>query len=415
MNIKSVGKSRMRAVNFNLLIILAFIGLRNGLHSAARETAGAGASPAAHLGYEPERRPDDWSVAAAETIMARYPDYRKAYWKSWTYVQGYVLWAFDQLYRKTGDRRYLDYIKRYVDEFVDGSGRFNGSKLDSLDDIMPGSAIVNLYEHTGDPRYKKAAEQFRHAFDQYPRSDGQFWHNRRLNQMWIDGVFMGQMFLVRYGQAIGDRDACMEEVARQITTFARHCEKGVSGLYYHAWAGDPAHCGWADPKTGCSPEVWSEGLGWYALVLVESLAVLPPEHPKRAEVLDIFRCLAAGLKRTQDAGGGWYMIVDKGGQADNWIDPSGTAMFVYALKRGVNLGLLDRATYGPVAERGFHASLQFAEIDKAGLVDVRGGGDGIGVKGNYAQYVHFPRRMNAKETVGGFLWASGIMGMGGKP
>jgi hypothetical protein len=33
---------------------------------------------------------------------------------------------------------------------------------------------------------------------------------------------------------------------------------------------------------GTSPEVWSEGLGWYALVLVETLADLPKNHAKEA-------------------------------------------------------------------------------------------------------------------------------------
>jgi rhamnogalacturonyl hydrolase YesR len=39
--------------------------------------------------------------------------------------------------------------------------------------------------------------------------------------------------------------------------------------------------GWADPATGLSPEVWSEGLGWYALILVECLVLLPPAHRNR--------------------------------------------------------------------------------------------------------------------------------------
>ena len=66
--------------------------------------------------------------------------------------------------------------------------------------------------------------------------------------------------------------------------------------------------------------------------------------------------LMAGLKKAQDAKtGGGFMIVDKGDRPDNWIDPSGTAMFVYSIRRGVELGLLDKAEYGPVAVRGFRA------------------------------------------------------------
>ena len=132
----------------------------------------------------------------------------------------------------------------------------------------------------------------------------------------------------------------INEAARQITVCAKHLLKGDSGLYLHAWTENPEKAKWADPKTGLSPEVWSEGLGWFALVVSETLAVLPQEHAKRAELEDIFRRLAAGLKRTQDPKtGGWFMIVDKGELPDNWIDPSGTAMFVYTIQRGIELGL----------------------------------------------------------------------------
>jgi unsaturated rhamnogalacturonyl hydrolase len=127
-------------------------------------------------------------------------------------------------------------------------------------------------------------------------------------------------------------------------------------------------------------------------------------------VEEIFRKLADGLARTQDAKtGGWFMIVDKGQEPDNWIDPSGTAMFVYALQRGIDLGELDAKTFRPVVDRGYASLLRFVSINDRGLVDVAGGGDGITVKKDYATYVSVKRVLNAKEAVGGFLWASAIL------
>ncbi len=381
--------------------------------AAAAKPARKGTSPGvpdAHLDYAPGKSPKYWSVATAETIMARYPDYREAYWKPWSYVQGYVFCGFEMLYRYTGEKKYLDYMKNYIDHFVDDKGNFHGDKLTNLDNLMTGTSIVALYEYTHDERYKTAAGQFRRVFDDYPRSDGQFWHGKGSPNMWIDGVFMGQMFLVRYGKSIGDSEYCFDEAARQMTVCAKHLAKGDSGLYLHAWTEKPEKANWADPKTGLSPEVWSEGLGWYALVLSETLEVLPKDHAKRPELEDIYLRLAAGLKRTQDPkSGGWFMIVDKGDRADNWIDPSGTAMFVYTIKRGIDLGLLDKDEYSLVAARGFKALVQFAKINDQGLVDIYGGGDGITIKKDYANYIKVKRVVNAKETVGGFLWAAAIM------
>ncbi len=399
-----------------LSLIVLCVAITGPSHARAAEpkapavTKLPGGEPAAHLDYTPGKPPALWSVALAETIMARYPDYRRAYWKPWNYAEGYVLTAFERIYRDTGDRRYMDYVKKLVDNFVAADGKFNGSNLNNLDDFMAGTSIVAVYDYTHEPRYKTAATQIRKAFDPYPRTDGQFWHNASGSVMWIDGVFMGQMFALRYGASIGDSDYCFDEAAKQILTCARHSEKGKSGLYLHAWTDQAAKYKWADPKTGLSPEVWSEGLGWYALVVADALAVMPKDQPRRAAVEDVYRRLAAGLKREQDPQtGGWFMIVDKGSEPGNWIDPSGTAMFVYSLQRGIELGLLDAQGYAPVVQRGYQKLLTFATVNEHGLVDVAGGGDGIGIKNSFADYVKFRRQVNAKETVGGFLWATTIM------
>ena len=96
---------------------------------------------------------------------------------------------------------------------------------------MAGSTLVIAYQQTGEEKYRRAADKVRAAFDDYPRNrDGGFWHGRRLpHEMWIDGVFMGLMFLTRYGAVIGDRDFCYSETIRQIVTLADHCRKGRAG------------------------------------------------------------------------------------------------------------------------------------------------------------------------------------------
>ncbi len=145
--------------------------------------------------------PTSWAVALAETIMKRNPGTPRDVLAGWSYWKAYTLLGFEMLWRTTGDRRYFEFIKRELDPFVDEQGNLVDVALDSLDDIMPGNVIVALYEHTGEERYRRAAGTVRHAFDDYPcNSDGGFWHGKRLpGEMWIDGVFMGQMCLTRYG------------------------------------------------------------------------------------------------------------------------------------------------------------------------------------------------------------------------
>jgi len=366
------------------------------------------------------QQPKYWSVALADTIMKRNTGAPGDSLTPWSYWKGYTLNGFEMLWRSTGDPRYLDYIKQQIDPFIDRDGNLVNVKLDSLDNAMAGNIVVGLYEDTHDPRYRTAATQIRRLFDNYPRNpDGGFWHNPHLNgEMWVDGVFMGEMFLLRYGDSIGDRKYCFDEAVKQITVFAHHALKGDSGLYYHAWAADPSlatvvparKVHWADPQTGLSSEVWSEGLGWYALVVAEALSRLPSDYPGRAEVLDIYQRLAAGLKRTQDpATGGWYFVVDKPERTDNWIDTSGSAMFTYAIERGVDLGILTRTAYAPVVAAGYRAITRNAHLDSHGMVDIVNACDGVCVQASYADYVGCKRVVNAKEAVGGFLWATAIV------
>ncbi len=155
-----------------------------------RRTTSQG-DPAAKLNYVPGAAPEMLAVPLAETIMARYPDYRTAYWKDYTYVQGYMFEAMDRLRLLTGDEKYTRYMKQYIDHFMDSEGNYKGGALNNLDNFMTGSAFCTLYKRTGDERYKKAALQILKAVADYPSSDGQFWHGNKSPNMWIDGVLFG--------------------------------------------------------------------------------------------------------------------------------------------------------------------------------------------------------------------------------
>jgi rhamnogalacturonyl hydrolase YesR len=351
------------------------------------------------------------SLALADTILARHPDPLTIPYRKWCYVHGYVLAGFEKLYQLTGNPKYFEYIRRYAEAQVTPDGEVPAFTGESLDDMMAGTAIVAVFQKTREARYQRAAERIRRSFDDYPRNaDGGFWHARNLpHEMWIDGVFMGQMFLTRYGTVIGDREACFNEAVQQIGVVADRLAKGDSGLYLHGY--DEARAvSWADKVTGLSSEVWSEGLGWYALVLTETLALMDPEHPGRERVQAILRRLVEELARVQDPRTGlWYQVVDKGKRADNWHDTSGSAMFVYAIQRAIELGCVSPLVYRPVAERGYAGILTKASLGADGLVDIHDACDGVCVQNSYHDYVNYKRVVNAKEAIGSVLWASTII------
>jgi len=352
-----------------------------------------------------------WSKALAETIMKRYPHPDNYPYKSWCYPQGFLLWGIIRLWESTCDIKYYDYAMKFVEHHISPDGDLYRFKGNSMDDVMAGSVIVWAYRQTGLEKYKLACDKIRSLFDTYPRtSQGAFWHGKKtVGQFWVDGVFMGQMFLLRYGKYIGDSEYCFDEAVKQLALIENYCRKGNTGLLYHAWSEDRSPA-WADPKTGLSPEVWSEGLGWYALILVEALEILPEDYPKRNQLVKQLNMLMKGLKNTQDSKTGlWYQVVDKGELSDNWHDTSGSAMFVYAIKKAKELGLAEDAIYGSVVDKGYEGIISKVKINDQGFVDIYDACDGLCVKSSYDEYINYPKKVNAKEAVAAFLWATGII------
>lgn len=356
-----------------------------------------------------------WAETLANTIMTRHPNPSDYPYKDWCYPQGFVLIGFQRMWERTGDVRYRDYILKYTSDHVDQNGIVRGFSGLSLDDIMAGATLVWALETTGESRYRRACDRIREAFNDFPRtSDGGFWHARNLpSEMWVDGVFMGMMFLLRYGREIADSDYCFSEAIKQLQVIEKRCAKDDSGLLFHAWSEDrkPA---WADPGTGHSPEVWSEGLGWYALILVETLDAVPATHPGYTAVESQLKRLLAGLLRTQDRESGlWYQVVDKGDRRDNWHDTSGSAMFVYSIQRAVDAGIVPPGQgdtgYAEAARRGYAGITSKAIVNNEGLVDISDACDGLCVQNSYRDYIQYPRKLNAKEAVAAFLWAACIM------
>ena len=109
-------------------------------------------------------------AATAMSLSADSGDVRPA---KWTYEQGVVWLAMMRLWYSTGDdARYYNYVKRQVDRLVDKDGNiatYNREDF-SLDNILGGRVLLELYEVTLDARYYKAALRLREQLRDQPRT-----------------------------------------------------------------------------------------------------------------------------------------------------------------------------------------------------------------------------------------------------
>ena len=353
-----------------------------------------------------------WSAPVAATLIARFPDPDAIHWRGETnhfsWQAGYVMFTMEKLWRLSGDPRYLNYIRRYVDQQVDEQGRIPGFSPNALDNFLPGYAILFLYEQTQLPKYRTAATTIHNAFAQYPRNqDGGFWHAAwAKHQMWVDGVFMGEIFEARYG-AVMHSPAALDQVAQQMKLVLDHCRK-PDGLLLHGWDESRA-ASWADKRTGLAPEVWSEGLGWFAVLIADVFDYLPRRHPSRPTLLRALRELCAGLKDVQDPiTGMWDQVVDKPREAGNWNETSGTGMFTYLIRHSIDKGYIPRRQYLPVVRKAYAGLVTKAVPAPDGRFDIVDCSS-IGIMDNYQAYIHCPRETNTFAGVTSFILGTSIM------
>src|SRR5690606_15742673 len=69
-------------------------------------------------------------------------------------------------------------------------------------------------------------------------------------------------------------------------------------------------------------------------------------------LIDILNRLAEAVARYQDTTGLWYQVTDMGDRFGNYLEASGSGMFIYAFAKGANKGYLP-VKYKKLAEKGF--------------------------------------------------------------
>ncbi len=358
-----------------------------------------------------------YSVWMADSEIARNPDgwtidFNKK--PKWEYTHGLIMNSMQAVYERYGNRMYLDYVQHFADFMVDSTGNILTYKKSdfNIDRVNGGKFLINLYQETGEPQYKRAIDELRDQMRQHPRNaEGGFWHKKVYpHQMWLDGLYMGSPFLAQYAAAF-DEPELFDDVAHQILLMDKYGYSSETGLYHHAYDESKSQK-WADPETGLSTNYWGRSIGWYAMAVVDVLDFLPADHPKRGEIIAIAQKLAKGIARYQTPEGVWYQVVDQGTREGNYLESSASAMFTYFLLKGASKGYLnqDDLQNGVRAYEGMLKEFIVENPDGSLTITKVCGVAGLGGNpyrdGSYEYYVGEIIRDNDPKGVGPFILAS---------
>lgn len=220
-------------------------------------------------------------------------------------------------------------------------GYINGRR--NVDMINAGKILFDVYEQTGNPKYKKAMDLLYNAMVDHPRNSlGGFWHKEVYPwQMWLDGLYMASPYLAQYAQ-VNNKPELLNDVIMQFLIVEKFMRDPVTGLYFHAWDEKKVQK-WCDPVTGLSHHFWGRSIGWWYMALVDVLDFVPENHPLRDKLLVIADELARTLPEFQHDGL-WYQIVNLEEREGNYQEATASAMFMYAVAKAVNKGYIEDIT-----------------------------------------------------------------------
>ena len=237
------------------------------------------------------------------------------------------------------------------------------------------------------------------------------------DQMWCDGQYMGPALLAQIikhtGKTNNISDNDWDIIANQFSiTWAQLYDK-TTGLLYHGFTanpGDDASTSWAGISKNNvyhSASFWGRANAWYFLALVDILEVMPTNNTYYNTFKGYLSNLAKGIANYQDKGTGcWYQVMDKvpASLTGNYLEASCSSIFTAGYLKAIRLGLLDKATYEPIAKKAYEGLVnQFMVFDNtdnstiqlvhsctsAGLggKDSRAGDDNYYLKGKDASVV----------------------------
>ncbi|HHX63193.1 MAG TPA: glycosyl hydrolase family 88 [Epulopiscium sp.] len=333
----------------------------------------------------------------------------------WNHEYGVILKGIEDVWKLTGDDKYFRYIENSISPNINEDGTINGYIKDTyeVDNINSGRLLFELYKQSKDEKYKKAAYLLRSQFDTHPKSSvGVFLHSKAQEEInFIDSCYMGFVYLIQFGREFGD-NKIQDDIVEQLITMAKLNQDPVSGLLVQG-CNHTRKENWANPITGLSSSFWGRGLGWYAVSLIETLEMLPKNHPGKERLTQIFTQLMAGVVNVQDKKTGvWYQVVDKGHLEGNYLEASASCMFTYSLAKGTRLGYLD-SSYKDYTVKAYNGlETQFIKIDDhdevsmVGTCKSAGLGGQIHKDGTFKYYTSEPVADNDYKGIGTFLMAS---------
>jgi unsaturated rhamnogalacturonyl hydrolase len=259
--------------------------------------------------------------------------------------------------------------------------------------VASAHGIAFLARITGDKNYINKANGIYADYLNIPRaSNGGVSHRAETIELWDDTVYMLSMFLLEMYELTGD-EKYIADFLEQFNAHNKELTDPKTGLWVHGWDADSVFyddgCSiknWPDKVTHRNDQIWARGNGWVGMALADALETVGRKsqywkHLEKA-LVHFVRAVAPYQDKST---GHWYQLVSLPDLQGNFLESSCTAMFSYAITKGMQLKILDRKKYLPMVQASY-AGLQKMSMrqDANSLVPTRvSGGTCVGDQAYY--------------------------------
>jgi unsaturated rhamnogalacturonyl hydrolase len=168
--------------------------------------------------------------------------------------------------------------------------------------------------------------------------------------IYADCLHLDPPFFAHLAQVTGDT-AWAARAIEEALGYGHLLVDPTTGLYRHFWL----------ERTGeAYGPGWGRGQGWALLGLLDVVALVDASLRGRMDVVRAARALAEAMVGFQRADGSWAAVAHRPESGD---ETSTAAFMAIAFRRGIELGVLDEATFGPAAARAWDATWRAVDAD----------------------------------------------------
>jgi unsaturated rhamnogalacturonyl hydrolase len=254
----------------------------------------------------------------------------------------------------------LDYLISWIER-----NKHKAVKFQHVNKMVPFAIFPDMYRRTGNRYYLDTAVDYGHWIlkNAIRTQPGAYQHGSdTTEQIWADTIFMVVLFLARLARLTGEK-AFAEEAAQQLLLHLRHLQDPETGVLFHGY--------FCEEKSHKSAARWTRGNAWIVVGTPLILGEIGGMLPVPPEIIERYHRMVDGLLRFQAANGLWHTVMD---HPEGYHETSGSAGFACGIFKSVRQGILGSSCL-PAAERALDGVVR--KIDATGAVTSVSGGTPI--------------------------------------